>query len=67
MKGGVWTLSVALGDITTARVVTWIPLRVVEVKVVLGEGLQAALVVSKGVVAPRPGGHHAICRSTQGE
>lgn len=43
------------------RVVTWISLGVVEVKVVLGEGLQAALVVTEGVVAPRPGGHHSVC------
>lgn len=59
-----------LGDITKgptaayakARVVTWICLGVVEVEVVLGERLQAALVVSEGVVAPRPGGHHTICK-----
>lgn len=40
---------------------TWITFRVVEIKVVLSEGLQAALVVSKGVMATGPGRHDSVC------
>lgn len=40
---------------------TWVTFRVVEIKVILGEGLQAALVVSESMTTASPGGHNSIC------
>lgn len=40
---------------------TWVTFRVIEVKVVLGEGLQAALVVSKCMTPTNPGWYDSIC------
>lgn len=41
---------------------TWVTFWVVEIKVILSEGLQAALVVSKRMMATSPGRHDSICR-----
>lgn len=40
---------------------TWVTFRVVEIEVVLSEGLQAALVVSKRMMATSPCRHDSIC------
>lgn len=40
---------------------TWVTFRVVEIEVILSERLQAALVVSKCMMATGPGWHDSVC------